>query len=66
MPISFKSERIQLGMLSAHRDLIRQNHNELVEKCNLQPLIVKLLEKNVYSEEMAKRFKVRFTAFHIK
>lgn len=47
-----------IGMLEIHRSTIQRNHQALVETCNIDLLLPKLLEKNVFSSEMAKKYQV--------
>lgn len=48
-----------IGMQDIHRWIIQNNHQQLVDKCNIDTLLPKLLEKRVFSNEMAKKYRVR-------
>lgn len=47
-----------IGMQDIHRSIIQNNHQNLVDKCDIDLLLPKLLEKRVFSNEMAKKYQV--------
>lgn len=57
MPQVFNSNN-NIGMLDVHRSIIQKNHQALTEICDIDLLLPKLLEKRVFSNEMAKRYQV--------
>lgn len=54
----------QIGMKSQHRQAIQSNFKNLVDNCDIDLLLPKLLDKNVYTKSMITKYYVSSIVFN--
>lgn len=51
----------EVGMKIEHKKAIQKNFKTLVDNCNIDLLLPELLKRNVFTDEMIKKYKVSTT-----
>lgn len=55
----------QIGMKKEHCEAIRINFSKLVNNCNIDLLLPKLLEKHVFTESMLLKYRVSYFKYKL-